>query len=312
MRYFIKRIIILLITLFLVSIITFTAFSILPGDAGRVVLGTNASQEQVDAYNAKLGLDKPVVQRYFSWIGKALTGNLGESYKYSVSVGELISSRIPVTLTLAVISLLIVIVISVPIGVISAMKENSAADNVFMLSGQVIMAIPGFFLGIILSWIFGVLLNWFIPGQYISYSENLGGFFAYLIIPAIAIALPKIGMSVKFLRASVIEQKNAGYVKTARGIGLKKREIIYRHILKNALIPAVTFFGIIAADIIAGSIVIEQVFQIPGVGRLLYDAVASRDLPLAQGLILYIAFMVILINFVVDIIYKLIDPRVEV
>ncbi len=312
MKYGWKRLLILLITLFFVSVITFTAFSVLPGDAGRVVLGVNASQEQVDAFNAKLGLDKPVLERYFSWIGNVLTGNLGESYKYNMPVSTLIAGRLPATLMLTFLSLLMVLVVSVPLGFFSAKRKNKPVDTVIMVTGQISMAIPNFFLGILLSWIFGVILLWFKPGQYISYDKDFLGFLQYLILPAVAIALPKIGMTVKFLRASVIEQLQAGYTRTAKGIGTPPKEILYRHVLRNAFLPVVTFLGILIADMIGGSVVMEQVFQIPGIGRLLYDAIANRDFPLAQGLVLYIAVMVLIINFVVDLIYKALDPRVTV
>lgn len=312
MPYGCKRLLILLLTLFFVSVITFTAFSVLPGDAGRVVLGVNASQEQVDAYNAKLGLDKPVIQRYFSWIGNALTGNLGESYIYNKPVSSLIGSRLPATMMLTLLSLVIVLVVSIPLGFYSAKRKNKPVDTAIMVTGQVTMAIPNFFLGILLSWIFGVILLWFKPGQYVSYDKNFWGFLQYLILPAVAIALPKIGMTVKFLRASVIEQLQAGYTRTAKGIGTPPKQIMYQHILRNAFLPVVTFLGILTADVIGGSVIIEQVFQIPGIGRLLYDSIANRDLPLAQGLVLYIAVMVLVINFVVDLIYKALDPRVTV
>lgn len=312
MKYILKRIATMLITLFLVSVITFISFHILPGDVGRVILGADASQQQVDAYNTKLGLDKPIVGRYLSWIGNALQGNLGESFYYLTPVSQLIGRNLPVTLALFTLSFLMILAISLPLGILSATYENRGADHTLNLFGQVSMAVPNFFLGILFIWFFGVVLRWFLPGNYISYQTDFWGFLSYLILPAVAIALPKAGMAVKFLRTSIVEQKHAGYVRTAKGIGLKPREIMRRHILKNALLPFITFLGLVAVDIIAGSIIVEEVFQLPGLGRLLFDAVRRRDFPIAQGLILYISFMAILINFIVDLFYKALDPRVKV
>jgi len=311
MKYAVKKIAVLIFTLILVSIITFIAFNILPGDYATTSLGVNASPEEIDEYNAKLGLDRPATERYFSWIGNLLKGDLGTSFSTGRGVGTEIIQSFPATLVLTFFSLFIILIFSVLLGIFSAKHEHSFLDNSIMTSSFVVMSIPNFFIGLVASWFFGVTLGWFSPSNYIGYDENFIGFLQYLILPAFAIALPKIGMTAKFMRTSVIEQKNAGYVRTAKGIGLKPNEIMYKHILKNAFLPVVTFLGIITTELIAGSVIIEQIFQIRGIGRLLLNALSKRDIPLAQGTVLFIAFMVILINFAVDMIYKSLDPRVR-
>ena len=311
-KYVTKRILIAIVTLILVSIITFVLFSILPGDVGRNVLGLNASQKEVDAYNERIGLNKPVLIRYFDWMLNLFKGNLGESYQYNATVVQLIGQKFPATLFLALMSFLLIVLVSIPLAIFSAKHEKSFIDNFFMVKGQVLMSIPNFFLAILLSWIFGILLKLFIPGAYVDYNRNFGKFLVYLIFPAIAVSLPRIGMAAKFLRTSIIEQKRKDYVRTAKGIGLSEREIMFGHVLKNAFLPFITFMGIILSEIVAGSVIIEQIFQIPGIGRLLLDAINYKDILLVQGLVMFIAFMVITISFIVDIVYSVLDPRVKV
>ena len=312
MKYVTKRIFIMAVTLFLVSLLTFLVFALIPGNSGRLLLGIDATDQAVAEFNAKHGLDKPVIERFFTWATNAFKGDLGESYSYSQPVTTLILQKVPYTLTLAIMSLLMIILVSIPLAIMAANREHSFFDNALMLNGQVMMAIPNFFLGIILSWLFGLVLKIFVPGSIGSYKTNLGGFLYYMIFPALSLAIPRIAMSFRFLRTSIIEQKNSLYVRTAKGIGLGKKEIMNKHILPNAFLPFVTFVGILFAEIVAGSVVLEQVFAIPGVGRFLLEAIELKDIPLAQGMILYIAFSVVIISFIVDIIYKLLDPRVRV
>lgn len=312
MKYILKKGITLIITLFIVSIFTFTMFQVIPGDSALSALGMSATEQQLEDYREAMGLNKSLPIRYGIWLSKAITGDFGTSVQYKIPVSQLIRDRLPVTIWLAVISFILIIIVSLPLGIVSAKKKNHPSDHVITTLTQVSMAIPAFFLGMILSYIFGVILKWFTPGKYVSYSESFTGFLSFMIFPAIAIAIPKIAMLVKFLRSSILRQMKLDYVRTARSKGMKEQDILYKHVLKNALIPVITFLAMMLADIMAGAILIEQVFNLPGLGRTLLVAISNRDFNVVQAIILYIATVVIGINFAVDLLYQRIDPRVNV
>lgn len=312
MKYIIKKVITLIITLLVISIFTFVAFSILPGDAAITRLGTEATPEKVEAMREELGLDRPVALRYLDWLKGAVRGDFGESYQYSdTSVASLISERIPATLLLAVISFILIFILSIPLGLISAKYPGKWLDTVINQLMQITMAIPSFFLGIILTYIFGLILKWFQPGKFISPAEDFMASARYLLFPALAVALPKIAMVVKFLRNGILTETGKDYVRTAYSKGNRENAVLYRHVLKNALIPVITFAAMIIAEILAGSIVIEQVFSVPGMGRLLITAISARDYPVVQAVVTYITAIVIIVNFIVDMLYQLVDPRVK-
>lgn len=311
MKYIITKISTLILTLFIVSIFTFTAFQVIPGDSVLSTLGMDASPEAIQALRQERGLDDNLVLRYGRWLGNVLQGDFGQSSQYNMEVGDLISSRLTVTVWLALISILLIIAISVPLGILSAMKEGGIIERLLVLLTQTMMAVPPFFLGMIITLIFGICLKWFVPGNYVSFSEDKGKFFAYLIYPAIAMAIPKIAMTVKFLRSSIRRQMHLEYVRTAKSKGNSKRDILVKHVLKNALIPVITFLGMIIADVLAGSIIVEQVFNLPGLGRLLVVAISSRDYAVVQAVVLYIATIVVVINLFVDVLYRVIDPRIS-
>lgn len=308
----IKKITTLIITLLLVSVVTFVAFSVIPWDPASTKLGTYATPERVEALREEMGLNKPLPQRYADWLGGALKGDFGESYQYDgVPVSELLNQRLPVTVALALMSFLIILVISIPMGIVSARKEGTWIDVFINMFTQVTMAIPAFFLGMILTYFFGLVLKFFQPGKFVMPQENLGKCLAYLIFPAVAIALPKIAMVVKFLRNSVLSEVKKDYVRTAYSKGNRTKKVLYIHVFQNALIPVITFIAMVAAEILAGSIVVEQVFSVTGMGRLLVTAITNRDYPIVQAVVLYITVIVILINFIVDILYQFVDPRVR-
>ncbi len=317
MKYFGKKFITLIMTLFIVSVAAFIAFQIIPGDVVTSILGTEATPEREAQLREELGLNQPPVQRYFSWMGGVLKGDLGVSYRYSknmnemMPVAELIGDKLPVTLWLAAISLFLIIVLSIPLGVLWARSRSKALDVLMGIGTQTAMAIPSFFLGILVTYFFGIFLKWFVPGGYVSYHTDFWRFLGYLLFPAISIAIPKIAMTARFLRNSMMTEMDADYVRTAYSKGCSKRRVMYRHVLRNAMMPVVTFLGMIIAEIIAGSIVVEQVFGLPGVGRLLISSVSTRDFPVVQILILYITFVVIFVYFLVDILYRVIDPRIS-
>lgn len=312
MKYVLKKLIFLLITLFLVSIFTFTAFQVIPGD--NVMLRSASeelSEESILALRQEFGLDRTPLEQYFFWLSRALCGDFGDSLQYNRPVSTMILGRLPVTVGLAVVAILMVILISIPLGIWAARHENCFIDRVIRFFCQVGMAIPPFFLGIMIILLFGIILRFFQVGRYVSYTDNFGGFLYFLLFPALAIAIPKSAMIIKFLRTSLLRQLSLDYVRTARSKGSSENRVFYVHVLKNALIPVVTFLAMVFADVLAGSIVVEQVFSLPGIGRLLVVAISNRDFPIVQAVVLYIAVVVILINFAVDLIYRRIDPRVK-
>lgn len=312
MKYVVKKIGTLIITLLIVSFLSFLAFSVIPGDAARSKLGTEATDAQVEALREEMGLNKPVFVRYGLWLKDFVTGDMGESFSYSMPVSEMLKDKIPITIALTIMAFLLILVLSVPLGIVSAQHEGQWLDRVLTVINQVVMSVPGFFIGILITYIFGLLLKWFVPGAYVPVSEDFGGFLGYLIAPSIAVALPRCAMGVKMLRGCVIAQMNEDYVRTARARGNTKGRVMYRHVLKNALIPVLTFWGMSIADIIANSMIIEQVFTIPGMGSLLISSISNRDYPVVQGIIVLIAAMVVMINFLVDLLYSRIDPRIRI
>ncbi len=318
MTYFIKKIATLIITLFLVSVLAFLAFQIIPGDVVTSILGTEATPEREEALREELGLDKPPVERYFSWAGGVLRGDLGVSYRYSknmnemMPVAELIGDKLPVTLWLAFISLIFTVIFAIPIGVFWAGTKNRFLDGFLNVLTQTSMAIPAFFLGILVTYLFGIVFKAFTPGSYVSIKKDFGGFISYMIFPAIAIAIPKIGMTARFLRNSTLTELRSDYVRTARSKGVSENTILFKHVLRNAMLPVVTFLGMIIAEVVAGSIVVEQVFSLPGIGRLLISSISTRDFPVVEIIILYITMVVIVVYFIVDIIYRVLDPRIRV
>lgn len=317
MKYFAKKTLTLIITLFMISIATFFVFQIIPGDAVANMLGTEATPEREEALRQQLGLDKPIPVRYAEWIKGVAHGDFGRSYRYAenmnemMSVSRLIGDKLPVTLTLAVLSLIMTVILGFFIGIVWAGCKSRALDAVFGVITQGAMAVPSFFLGILIIFFFGIILRMFTPGQYVSYHDSVAGFFGYLIFPAFAMAVPKSAMAARFLRNAILEQGGLDYVRTAKSKGCTDRRIMWRHILRNAIIPVITFMGTVIAEIVAGSIVVEQVFSVPGIGRLLVSSISTRDFPVVQTLILYIAVAVMVVYYIVDIIYGIVDPRMR-
>ncbi|MDR1587040.1 MAG: ABC transporter permease [Treponema sp.] len=307
-----KRLAITLLTLFLVSFFTFAAFSLIPGDPALLALGIEASDEQLAALRAEMGLDRGYFEQYFSWLGRFLAGRLGGSSRFrGESISALVAERLPVTFSLAFISLVLILIISVPLALLSVKKENSVTDRALNTLTAVTISFPGFFLGVLFIWVFGLVLRLFVPGAYVDYRDNFAAFLGYLFFPALAVAVPNAAILVKFLRGSIFRQLKSDYVRTALGKGNTRRGVLREHVLKNAAIPAITTLGMITAEIFSGSIVIEQVFTIPGIGRLLIASITSRDFALVQTLVVYIAFVVVLANTLADIAIRIVDPRIR-
>ena len=307
-----RRLGITVLTLFLVSVLTFGAFRLIPGDAALLSLGTEATGEQIEVLRNEMGLDRSFPEQYISWLRNFLTGNLGNSARFrGASVSGMILERLPVSSSLASLSFALILLISVPVSLFSVKKENSPLDRCVTTFTALGISVPGFFLGILFIWIFGIILRLFVPGAYVSSRENLIGFWLYLFFPALAIALPNASLVIKFLRSSIFREFRGDYVRTARSKGGSRNRILRRHVLKNACLPSITLLGMIAGEILSGSIVIEQVFSIPGIGRLLIASITARDYPMIETLVIYMAFTVILANTLADIVIQLIDPRIR-
>ncbi len=310
MKYIAKKLLMMIGTLLVVSLCVFLAFTVIPGDPALKKLGTEASPELLAQTREQMGLNDPVLVRYFRWLTAFMRGDFGISYNYSIPIKGMIMNKIPITLTMAIMAFFFTVLISIPLGIFTAKHENGLFDRVITVVNQVIMAIPPFFSGILITFIFGMIFRFFTPGGFVSYTENYGKFIRYLIFPSIAIALPKIAMTVKMLRNSLIDEAAKDYARTAYSRGNNTNGVLYRHVLKNAMIPVITFLGMALADMVAGSIVIEQVFSIPGISRILLASISNRDYPVVEAIIMGIAIIVMLVNFLVDVIYRIVDPRI--
>lgn len=310
MRYSIKKIGTMLLTMAIVSFLTFLAFSLLSGDAAEHMLGTEATPEKVEALREALGLNQPLLIRYGHWVLDFLAGDMGTSYQYNLPVTQLVGERLGPTLTLTALSFFIIIAVSVPLGVMTAKYAGGRLDRFTTVVNQVMMSIPPFFTGIVFTYVFGLVLNFFIAGTF-----PMGGgapeYVSYLFFPALAVALPRIAMTVRLLRGCILEEAKKAYVRTSMARGRSRGDILYRHVLKNTLVPLITYLAMTVADLFAGSVIIEQVFAVPGIGRLLLGAIFNRDYPVAQAIVVILAFWVVLCNLVGDLLSRRIDPRLD-
>ena len=306
-----KRLLLLIVTLFLGTVLAFVAFSIIPGDPTDAILGLNATEEQVAALRAQLGLDQPLLQRYWNWVTDFVRGDFGVSYNFDMPVADLLSSRIAPTLTLALLSFVLIVAFSIPLGLLAARYAGGVIDRVLTVLNQICMSIPNFVVGIGLVFLFGLMLKLFQPGAYVTPTEDLGRYLCYMFFPALAVALPKSAMTVKMLRSSVLSEMNADYIRTAYSKGNSKSSALWRHVLRNAMIPVVTFLATTIAELVAGSIVVEQVFTVPGLGQMLVSSIGNRDYPVVQAIIVLVAALVVLCNFLADVLYRVMDPRLK-
>lgn len=311
MMYMIRRFILLMTTILLVSMITFGVFQILPGDPVRTMLGTEADPTQIENLRSELGLDRPLYEQYTDWIKGLLTGELGHSIRFSMPVKDLLLDRLPVTMSLAVLTLTIVLMVSLPLGMFAARRQNKLSDVSLSTLTQIGMAVPSFWLGMMLILYVGMQFSFFKISGYIPWSQSVAGALSTLILPALTIAIPQIAVNFRYVRTAILEQMQLDYVRTIRSRGMSERNVMYKHVLKNAMIPILTVFGLIMAEVVAGTIIVEQVFSLPGVGQLLITAISNRDFPLVQGIVMYITVAVVVINFIVDILYSVLDPRIR-
>jgi len=311
MRYLIRRAFALIITLWLVSLITFALLHIIPGDPAQLILGTEAPPEALAELRAQLGLDRPLVVQYFDWLWRALRGDMGVSLRQERPITSLIAERLPVTLSLATLAMLIALAVSLPLGVLAAARWNTPVDYATLVFTQLGIAMPSFWTGILLILVFSLFWHLLPTGGYVGWSESPLEALRHLAMPSLALGLAMAALLTRMTRASMLEVLNQNYIRTARAKGLSERALIIRHALKNALIPVVTVVGLQLGFLVGGSIIIEHVFALPGLGRLLLSAIYTRDIPLIQGLVLFMTTAVVVSNFAVDVMYAYLDPRIS-
>jgi len=311
LSFAIRRLLTGIITVFAVSLLSFFVFNALPGNPAEVILGMDADKSAVENLERELNLDKPSVLRYFLWIGNLITGDLGYSTGYKKPVTGVILSSLPPTLSITLLSVLLTALISFPLGILSAQKHNKLTDYLITSLSQIGLIIPGFWLGIIFLLIFSVQLDLFPSGGYVPLGVNLFDWLRSITLPALSLSIISSSVLIRMIRSSIIENMNEDYARTATGKGVSYNRVFNKHILKNAMIPVLSVFGLQVAAILAGTIIIESVFSIPGMGRLLLYSVQRRDLPVVQGVVLWIAIITILINFIMDLVHMMIDPRIR-
>jgi peptide/nickel transport system permease protein len=301
----------LLLTLLIVSVLIFVIMDLLPGDPASVMLGTSATPETLAALQRQLGLDQPLAMRYLTWIGSAFQGDLGTSYTYSVPVAGLIGERLAVTVPLSLLAVALSMAIAIPLGVISAGRRNSLVDYAASVLSQVFIAVPGFWVGLLLVMLFSVTLGWMPSGGFPGWDNGVWPALKALILPAVALALPQAGVLTRVTRTAVLEVMNEDFVRTARSKGLSEKTALWVHAVPNALVPVVTILGLQFTFLIAGAVLVENVFNLPGLGRLAYQALTQRDIIVMQNVILFFSGLVITMNFLVDLAYLAIDPRLR-
>ena len=311
MRYALRKVAAFIVTLFIVSLLTFGVFQVLPGNPVEIMLGVDADPLQVQHLTEELQLDRPVAERYVSWITGALSGDLGESVRYQVPVGDLLKTSLPVTVSLALLSIGITVLVVVPVSIYIAKNRNRKRGVILSAFTQLGVSIPSFWMGILLIFVFSVTLKLLPSGDYIPFSESPAGFIRSMILPSLAISIGTSATIIRYLKNTILDEMNLEYVKTARSKGLNTNQVLYRHVLKNALLPALTILGMLVVDVLGGSVIIENIFNLPGIGRLLTSGVGNRDFPLVQGIVFYLAITVLLVNLIIDIAYTVIDPRIR-
>jgi peptide/nickel transport system permease protein len=306
-----RRAVALVATLFVVSLVVFTVVRVLPGDPALLIMGTEASPEAAAALRRAMGLDRPILVQYVEWVGAALRGDLGRSIQYDVAVGRLVLSRLAVTLPLAALATVFMLVTAIPLGVYAATRQGRAGDYLAMALSQLGLAIPSFWAGLLLILLFAVRLGWVQAGGFDGWAAGLWSGVRALLLPAFALGAVQAAILARTTRAAVLEVLRADHVRTARAKGLAARTVTWKHVVRNALLTIVTIVGLQLGQLLAGSIVVENVFYLPGLGRLALGAISARDLPVVQGVVLLVAATVVTLNFAVDVLYTVLDPRIR-
>ncbi len=298
-------------TLVFVSVLVFVVIRVLPGDPALIILGIEANPDTVARLRHSLGLDQPMPLQYLRWVGRALTGDLGRSIQYDVSVSSLILSRLHVTLPLTILAAGFMALAAVPLGVFAATRHRRWGDYLTMILSQLGIAVPGFWAGLLLILLFSVKLGWVQAGGFDGWGQGVWPALRSLLLPAVALGLFQFAVLARTTRSAVLEVLREEYVKTARAKGVAEGSVLFRHALSNAMIPVLTVAGIQLGQLIAGSIILESVFYLPGLGRLALGAINARDLPVVQGVVLFVASLIVMINVAVDILYGFLDPRIR-
>lgn len=308
--YILKRLLLAIPTLLIVALIVFFLVRLIPGDPAQVMLGEGASPAAIASLHAKLGLDKPVPVQFVTWLGHALRGDLGTSSITGQPVGALILSRFQLTAIVVLISVALATLIAVSSGMLAAWKRDSRIDLAVMGAASLVLAVPSFWLGLMLLLLFGVTLHWLPVVGYVPFSESPTGAILYLILPIVTLTISESGVLTRMMRSSAIDVLRLDYVTHARAKGLSERAVLARHVFPNAFAPTLTLVGLTLGRLFGGIVVIETVFTLPGLGRLMVDSVLSRDYPVVQGCLLFTAVLYVLVNLIVDLLYPLFDPRV--
>jgi peptide/nickel transport system permease protein len=284
---------------------------VIPSDPAQIILGIHATPETLQALRHRLGLDRSVIVQYLSYIKNVAMGDLGRSITYDVSISSLIFWRLQVTVPLAILSMIFAVLLSIPMGIYSSLHRNRVGDYGIMVFSQIGLAVPAFWAGILLILLFAVTLHWFPAGGFQNWLINPMKALKSLLLPALSLGFVRAAVLTRMTRSSMLEVLGEDYIRTARSKGLPKRIVIYKHAFRNAIIPVITIIGLQAGDLLAGAIIIENVFHLPGIGRLVFEAIGQRDLPVVQGIVLFIATMIVAINFVIDVAYRYLDPRIR-
>lgn len=309
-RYVLSRVGQAAIVLLGVSFIVFMLMQLVPGDPVRVALGTRFDPETYAALRERAGLDQPVLVQYLTYLGNALTGDLGVSFRSGQPVTTTLLERLPATLSLAGASLFIALLIAIPLGLISATRSGKLSDYVATVFSQVGVSIPDFWMAILLILLFTSTLGWLPPSGYVAFGEDPLGWLEHIILPAVTVGVVSGSILTRFVRSSVLESMSRDYVRTATSKGLPGGVVLRRHVVRGALVPIVTVTGVQLATLLGGVVVVEVIFAWPGLGRLTYDAVQARDYPVMQGAVLLFATIFLLVNLLVDLLYAALDPRI--
>lgn len=311
LRFAVTRFISLALSLLVASVVIFAVIEVIPGDPASYMLGMNASPEAVEALRERLGLNDSLPLRYVDWITGMLAGDFGQSYTYKVPVADLVAQRLWVSLPLAAYALILSTLIAIPIGLIAAAKRGSMTDYSIMGVTQLGIALPNFWFAMLLVLVFSVSLRWFAAGGFPGWDTGFWPGFKALTLPAVALALPQASILARVMRSALIDTLGQDYIRTARAKGLSRRQATVRHALRNALIPVLTIIGLQFSFLLAGAIIIENVFYLPGLGRLIFQGITQRDLIVVESLVMLLVFAVILVTFLVDIAYAAVDPRLR-
>ncbi|OBB59460.1 glutathione ABC transporter permease GsiC [Mycobacterium sp. 852013-51886_SCH5428379] len=311
LRFLARRVAYSLVVLVGVLIVVFGLVQLVPGDPVRIALGTRYTPEAYEALRSASGLDRPLIVQFFSYLGNALTGDLGVSFRNGDPVTATLLDRLPATISLGLVGIVIALLIAVPAGIWSALREGRISDTIVRVCSQFGVSVPDFWMGILFIALFSTTLGWLPTSGYRPLFDDPAGWLRHIVLPGLTVGLVAAAIMTRYIRSAVLEVASMGYVRTARSKGLSPRVVTLRHTVRNALIPVLTITGIQLATILGGVIVVEVVFAWPGLGRLVFNAVAARDYPLIQGAVLLMAALFLLINLIVDVLYAVVDPRIR-